>query len=186
MTAAFQKLQDYVRGHHPDMEVFLGNELFYSQGALDFVADGRCHTLNGTRYLLVDFSSNESRFQIEAALSRILNGGWIPVLAHVERYRELRCLDAVEHLRTNGVLMQMDASALFGAWGLATRHYCRRLLRRGLIDIVASDAHGTENGQFGLCRARKYVEAHFGANEGEMLFYTLPRRILHGEEIRKD
>lgn len=184
---AFHKLKQYANTKYPDLELYLGNELYYSQGRLAQVGKGECRTLNHSRYLLVDFSSDESADKIEEALRRILACGYAPVLAHVERYSAFYGkTDRLRRLRDNGIVMQMDAGAVLGQYGLAPRLFGGRLLRHGLIDLIASDAHGREKIPSSLQRCYEYVCSHMDAAYAAAAFDKTPRRILNGEDIRKD
>ena len=51
----FQQLSKYADSRYPDLKLCLGNELHYSQGCLEWIEKGFCRTLNGSRYILVDF-----------------------------------------------------------------------------------------------------------------------------------
>ena len=52
---SFAVLQKYVADKHPDMHLFLGHELGYHGGCVPALESGRCRTLAGSRYVLVDF-----------------------------------------------------------------------------------------------------------------------------------
>lgn len=55
-NAAFERLSDYVRKTYPDMSLYFGNELRYEPECVSWLRQGVCRTVNGTRYVLVDFS----------------------------------------------------------------------------------------------------------------------------------
>lgn len=139
---AFDIARSYCGEKYPDLILALGNELHYMRGSVDWVHDGSCLTMNGTGFVLVDFADHESLGNISSGLERLLNGGYRPILAHAERYtaffgrqNELRSLKA------KGVLLQMDASSVLGAFGIRVKQQSNKLLRAGLFDLVSSDAH---------------------------------------------
>ena len=56
VNAAFKRLSSYVQKTYPDMALYLGNELRYEPECVTWLRQGVCRTVNGTRYVLVDFS----------------------------------------------------------------------------------------------------------------------------------
>jgi tyrosine-protein phosphatase YwqE len=64
-----------------------------------------------------------------------------PILAHVERYIEFREEPSLlEDLRERGALTQVTGSALLGRYGSDDQKAAKLFLKRGLVDILASDA----------------------------------------------
>lgn len=158
----FRFLKGYVKEHYPDMQIFLGNELRYSRDCLSWLAEGYCLTMNRTRYVLVDFSEKEPDYAISKGLDRLLNAGYIPILAHAERYRELS-RGQIQEFRQNGVLIQVDAQSLLMGFGLRVQHRCKGILAAHLADMVSSDAHDLSGRppQLGTCF--QYIENKYGA-----------------------
>ena len=178
-AVAFEKLTAYAK-RYPDLRLWRANELFYQQDAPAEIAAGHCLTLGGGRFILVDFSADVSYFDLTHALQNLQNHGYLPVLAHVERYT---CLcshpERAEALtREHGVPLQVNASSLFGAWGFSARCAAARIIRRHLCSVVASDAHGVTRRRPGLSRAYACVRRYCGEAEAEALFYENPLAML--------
>jgi protein-tyrosine phosphatase len=96
----------------------------------------------GTRFVLVEFPFLSIPPRSAAALERIRSQGWIPVLAHPERYDGGRAsLEAMLEWRRAGAYLQVNCSALFGRYGDEARRAAWRLLERGAVDYLASDYH---------------------------------------------
>lgn len=178
-AAAFEKLSAYA-GRYPDLRLWRANELFYQQDAAVEIAAGNCLTLGGGRFVLVDFSADVSYFDLCHALQDLRNHGFLPVLAHAERYTCLSSRpDRSEELaRERGIPLQVNASSLFGAWGFSARRAAARIVRRHLCSVVASDAHGINRRKPGLSRAYGLVRRWCGEEEADALFYENPLAIL--------
>ncbi len=156
---SFERLSAYATKKYPDLRLALGNELRYNPGCAEWLADGRCRSLNQTKYVLVDFFEGESKKIISTGLERLLNAGYIPILAHAERYWSIRGdMAFLKELRDNGVLIQIDAGSIVGAFGCCTRAFCRKILRRQMADFVSSDAHGMQTRPPGIRAAYEYIE----------------------------
>lgn len=176
---AFEKLSVYAK-RYPDLRLWRANELFYQRDAAAEISAGRCRTLGGGRFVLVDFPADVSYFDLSHALQDLQNHGYLPVLAHAERYS---CLSShPERAETlaweRGIPLQVNASSLFGAWGFSARRAAARIVRRHLCSVVASDAHGIKCRKPGLSRAYGLVRRWCGEDEASALFYENPLAIL--------
>ena len=108
------------------------------------LADGGVPTLAGTQYVLVEFMPGVRYDALYKAVEGILRAGYLPIVAHVERYACLaaspkRAIQLKEDLED--VLFQMNASTILGGRGFFSDRHTRHMLDEGLIDIAASDAH---------------------------------------------
>ena len=69
-----------------------------------------------------------------------------PVIAHPERYRYIQDdIDRAALIRSYGCEMQVDARALTLSPFSMEGRCAKRLLREGLCDYIASDAHRPED-----------------------------------------
>ena len=168
---AFETLRDYAETRYSDLKVFRGNELRYSGDFVNWMNSGLCRTLNGTRYVLVDFFYNESGDYIVKSIHEMLNSGYIPVLAHAERYVNFhRDMREIIDIRENGAVIQMDATSPFGGWGLGDKIRSRRILEHGLYDIVGSDAHNTTTRPPILSDCYRFVMGKYGEDLADSMF----------------
>lgn len=139
---AFEVLTAYASQTYPDLKLFLGHELGYFEACTDALRSGRCRTLAGSRYLLVDFPENVSFFEIRSAINRLRGEGYSPVLAHAERYPALvGNLKWVEAFVAEGGIVQVNASSAVGEWGRTAKSQWKKLVKGGLVHIVSSDGH---------------------------------------------
>lgn len=139
---AFEILRERAGQLYPDLRLFLGHELGYHDGCLQALSEGRCRTLAGSRYVLVDFPEDVGFFQIRTALERLSNAGYHPILAHAERYCCLeKNLAWLREFRDGGGIIQVNASGVTGAWGRRAKSLWKKLVKGHLVHIVSSDGH---------------------------------------------
>ena len=127
-----------------ELRILLGAEILYTDMTCRLLSEGRVPTLAGTEYVLVEFMPGVRYDALYKALEGILRAGFLPVVAHVERYaclvssprRAAMLKDELE-----GVLFQMNNSTILGGRGFFSDLHTRRMLEESLIDITASDAH---------------------------------------------
>lgn len=185
VNTAFEKLTAYVRERHPQMQLFLGNELRYDRNCVAWLAEGLCRTLNHTRFVLVDFRSSEDCTELIHGLEKLLNAGYIPILAHAERYRNLT-IKSLRSLRDNGVVVQMDAQSVFRGYGLGAQLSCKKMLAEQAVDIVASDAHDLKARPPVLSNCYEYIAGRHGRDYATAICRDNALRILNNNTTGKD
>lgn len=130
----------------PAMEFSLGNELLNGPGMVNALNEGRALTLGGTSYILVEFLPKDSYRKIYTSLHNYLMNGYIPIVAHVERYEALaRRTDRLDELIKIGVLFQMNTSSLIGGKRRRSASHHRMLLEEGYIHLLGSDCHRSDS-----------------------------------------
>ena len=183
---AFQTLQGYVQEHYPQMQLYLGNELRYSENCLSWLEDGLCRTLNGSRYVLVDFLADEEKRTILRGMDQLLNAGYVPVLAHGERYEKLHMdLREIRELRERGVVIQVDGGSLFGAFGFMDRLRSRKLVKQHLADVISSDTHNLVRRPSVMAKSWELVSKQQSPEYARALCLSNAERILSNKAIRK-
>ena len=101
-------------------------------------------TLNRTRYVLAEFFPNASNKAIYYCLRRLQQAGFIPVLAHAERYHNFDLESACE-LHAEGILIQINVYSVKQENYDRIKKRVRSLLEHHLVDFVGSDAHGMQH-----------------------------------------
>jgi protein-tyrosine phosphatase len=138
----------------------------------------RC-TIAGSRYLLVEFPRMVALDTVSIALSRVLDAGLLPVLAHPERYT-CCSLEAVSRWRDLGARMQVDATTLLSPQSRGQR--ARALVGAGLADILAADNHGDDRH---IATGRQFLEAQDAAPQAQLLTVVNPRAILRDDPLTR-
>lgn len=135
LRAAFAALKE--RASHLPVRLYLGAEIYYYGEMIRDLEAGRLLTMNGTRYVLVEFSSGYPAESVPDAVYELKAAGYVPVVAHIERYFYLNREDFFA-VKQNGGLIQINASSLSDKREKRRAHF---LLRHGLADFIASDCH---------------------------------------------
>lgn len=162
------------------LEIVAGTEYYYREEVLDFLDSEDVVTLGNSDCVLVEFEPLAERNYIRNALRNILGLGYRPVIAHVERYAKLmEDTPVLGDMRKNGILVQVNAMSVTGDNGRQVKKDVRNLLKKGLVDFVATDAHS--DGRRAPCMKkcadilyRKYGTAYVDA----LLFGNAERFLL--------
>ncbi len=181
---ALQELKERASENGIPMELYLGNEIYYSSEVSFALKEGKALTLAGTSWVLVEFAPMEDFAYIRDAVYSLLSEGFHPILAHVERYaRLMEKKDRVEELLARGCYLQANASSVTGDNGWKCRGDVKWLLKRGYIHFVATDAHDDRGRAPNLKEAARYLEKRFGAGYARKVLYENADVILHNGSI---
>lgn len=162
-----------------------GNELYYSSEALEALKAGEVLTLAGSSYVLTEFSPEEDFDYIRNGLYSLLSGGFRPVIAHVERYRHVFTrLGRAEELVEMGACLQVNAASVMGKFGRNERRRSRELLKQGLVQFVATDAHDEKNRAPFLKECASFISKKYGQQCMEEIFIHNPQSILVDEYLQ--
>ena len=134
----------------------------------------------GRNGVLVEFSYSDSRDQMLCAMGEILNSGYVPIIAHVERYAATTP-DLISDLKNAGARIQVNADAVLGRDGRYAKKLAWTLLRADLVDVVASDAHDTAERPPRLAQCYKKLIKKLGAETASRLTERNPEMLLTGK-----
>ena len=142
----YQKTVQRLRSSFPDLEIRMGCEMYCDLGkveeSLSALDSGVLPTMNGTRFVLVEFYSGLLFHDICTCVEQFLSRGYIPIIAHVERYRDLyNRVDRVRRLREMGCKIQLCMYSLEEYGETKSRDWSRLLIEEQFVDYLATDCH---------------------------------------------
>lgn len=148
----------------------------------DFAAQiraGHLLTVAGSRYVLVEPPHHVAPPRIEDAIFAILVQGYVPILTHPERLSWIESkYDVITRLAERGVLMQLTAGSLRGAFGRRPRYWAERMLSEGVAHVLATDTHDLDKRYPDLREGRETAARIVGDVEAELLTFTRPHGII--------
>jgi len=167
-----------------EIKLFEGNELYYRSGLAQEITSGKALTMAGGSYVLVEFGPSDDYDYIRNGIYSLRAEGYRPVIAHVERYSRLSGrTDRIEDLSGMGCCIQVNAGSIMGDFGFGIKHFTRKLLREGLVHLVATDAHDTVRRVPKLSECAAYIERKYGEVYAKELFYENPMHVIRNEYI---
>lgn len=134
-----------IRGY--SLRLYGGAEILYTPALEHYISRHDLPTLSNSQNVLLEFASTIPFAEITAAVDLLERNGYVPILAHVERYKALSGLNIYRLKEQHSVLYQVNCSTVIDGEGLFKDMQLRRWFRDELIDYVASDSHN--------CRMRK-------------------------------
>jgi len=179
------KVQEEASKIDADFKIYLGNELLYSDSVIDDLLAKKALTLAGSRYALVEFLPGVDYKTLFKAVVDFCLAGFIPVLAHAERYR---CLYYKEELISDlidaGCYIQMNATSLSAnIFTNPEAYHNAGLVKRGLVHFIGSDCHDVKGRKPDMQKAVKLIEKKCGRELAHQLYFNNPVKILENTYI---
>lgn len=139
----YRKLQKMIKEKELPIKMYLGCEILYDIRFADRIHQeldsGRLPSLNGTRYVLTELCYGPGE-DVMHSINLLIEKGWIPVIAHAERFDDLS-IDTMKEMRDAGCKIQINAYSISEEKDGNTRGRALALLDNKLVDFVGSDAH---------------------------------------------
>ena len=132
---AFQNLYGKAAQMLPDMTLYLGCEVYCEADrmpeVLEKLRSGEYPTMNGTKYVLMEFSRWVQPEAAVPCVKTLVEAGYIPIIAHMEHYRHLQNNKRlVQQFRELGAKIQLNMGSLFDEMDEATKAWAPRCARR--------------------------------------------------------
>ena len=164
-----------------DIELYLGNEVMFSSDSLEAIKNGKVKSMAGSRYLLVELYM-VSKDILEKGMDLLIDMGYIPILAHIERYGDFD-LHFFKSLAEKGVLFQCNLSSLKNPSFVKK---VEKYLNSGIIDFFASDAHSSEYRTYDIKDCIERLEKLSGAKRAKLLLSENAEKLIQNDEIKKE
>lgn len=175
-----------------DIKVLLGNELYYIPGIVSSVVQGAAATMAGSKYVLIEFSEGIDPSDAEEAVREFTSTGYIPIIAHVERYTNLfdRSLSIITQLKNCGALLQVNTNSITGRGRQSIFHKKDNrnrlsidLLTSGMVDFVATDAHNTAGRAPHILTAVEKMLDLVGVDTSRRILFDNTKAVIDNEFI---
>lgn len=169
------------------VNLYQGNEIFAVRNLDEHLYQHRVASLADSQYLLFELPMHHKIPYLYDTIYEILGEGYIPILAHPERYSYIQeNPEMLIELMEKGVLFQSNLASILGIYGKKAKKTLILMLKNDMIQFLASDTHrrGTIYQKF------SEIEREFLKVIPEDKFAELtkvnPKKILDREEIEID
>ncbi len=180
----FGFLQFQVSQFFKDVSLYLGCEVMCDTYNMDHVlaslASGKYPTLNQSKYVLVEFSRWVRAEDTSPCLKKLIAAGWIPVIAHIEKYVYLVGLeDLVDRFREMGCLIQMNTYSI-GDEEMNTdiKTWARNLVAAHKVDVLGTDMHRTTDHPPQIASGMEWLRRNCPASYLEAICYGNAQCLL--------
>lgn len=172
------------RGKELPITLYAGVELFCNDRLPEALERKEFLTLAGSRYLLIEFPFDVPLSRIEWSASAVRQAGYVPVLAHPERYTAVwRNPDCLAAWFYDGYVIQLDKDSVLGRFGNHCARTAAWALRHGVAHAIASDAHDAHARTTNLERVWQYVTQNYSPDYADLLVSRNPARIVKDKSL---
>lgn len=140
-------------------------------------------TLNDTAYILLEFPHTHLPRNAGEILGQYVASGYRPIITHPERNPSIMAnpkvlLELLEG--QNQCYVQITAGSLTGDFGKESRQCAQHLLRSGVVDVIATDAHSATHRKPLLSAGVKAAAEIVGAEAAQRMVFGTPAKIISG------
>lgn len=178
-----RQLEMEIQKTHPRFRIYPGQETYYHEELPERIQNGFGYTMAGSRYVLVEFDPGVPYQKLFRGLRKLAGAGYVPVLAHMERYGCLREEKNLRDLLGCGCLLQMNYESLQGPWFREKVRWCRKQVLEGRIHLLGTDMHRMDFRPPRITEAFQWLDGHISAEGIERMTWTNPMRIINNENI---
>ncbi|MEI8189214.1 MAG: CpsB/CapC family capsule biosynthesis tyrosine phosphatase [candidate division NC10 bacterium] len=136
------------------------------------------------RYLVAELPSQMMPPNIRELIYALQLRQIIPIITHPERHASMQQDPGLlRQLVEAGALAQVTAGSLTGEFGPVARRVANKMLKRNLIHLIATDAHGAAKRRPVLTVSLAAAAAIVGEEAARLMVLDTPRAILAGDLV---
>lgn len=176
---SFVQLKDAVGYNGSDFNIKLGAEVFFSVSLLSLDLEPLCY--QDTDYILIELPVTAKPYGLLQVLNDIINRGYIPIIAHVERYPyfaedptllyELVMMGCLTHINAETIIKKNNLHKIV-----------MKYFKWQLIHFICSDCHSVKNRPPNLKEAYKILEDSVGKQYTDWLIKN-SMDVFNGREV---
>jgi protein-tyrosine phosphatase len=157
--------------------------------AYDNIEDALQHpskySINGGRYLLVEFADLMIPASISDSFYELSVKGLRPIITHPERNPIIqRHPERLAAWLREGCLVQITAASLNGRFGRTAQNFAIQCLDKNWVHFLATDAHNMKSRPPLMREAWEFVAKRLGQSTADRLCVENPRAAFNNTELR--
>lgn len=181
----FEELRKRVILEKIDAQLYLGTEIECCEWTLpqtfEKLRAGIMHPLGNSKYILLEFDTDIGAKELLCYVKQLSEDtGYIPVIAHVERYPSLdEDPGALNVLKNWGIPLQINAYSLVEEKNQNVRDFARKLLEHKLVTFIGSDAHRLDHRPPNIQSGVEYIYANCDiAYANDVCYHNAEKMLL--------
>jgi protein-tyrosine phosphatase len=184
VLAGVEALNGRLRAEGIALSVLPGAEVHISADLVERVKSGHAPTLadNG-RTVLFELSMSQPQPDLENFVFQMRLAGLQVLFAHPERIAYFQDdVSRYEAVLRLGAFGQLTTGSVTGVFGESVVEFSEELVRKGLVHVMASDAHNTRGRPPVLSRAKERLSAWVGDELARRMVDEFPGAFLAGRD----
>ena len=176
----FNELKEQVKDL--DIELYLANEILVTENIIDLINNNTIKEINNSKYILIELPLNGSIRYLTTVLFNLNTKGYIPIIAHPERYVSLQNKkENIKILLDYDVILQGNLGSIIGTYGNKSKKLFKWLLKKDLYQVLSTDIH--RSNKINIKKALKKTSRYIGKNKLDLLTNINPNKIINNLDI---
>lgn len=182
LKRVFEDTRDALTKLHADMELFLGNEVFYIPGIAADMEEFSVFSMAHSRYVLIEFPENSPLDYLQKAILEFRYNGFYPIIAHVERYSAInRDIRNIERLIEAGAYIQVNLSSLSESFFNRRSTFCKKIIEQGCVHFLGTDCHRMDWRRPEVDNGVQILQKCVSLERIQQLLHVNPKKIIQNE-----
>ncbi len=178
------KFNEVLKQNNIDIEVLIGNEIYYSNDLIKKLDDLDFFTINDSKYILIEAPPTDFPKDLCNTVIELKEKGYIAILAHVERYIEVQeNIELIYDAINAGAIIQINSLSILGKSGKELQKTCGELISRNMVHVVGTDAHSSRRRSPIFLDAYKYIQEKYSKDIADDLFINNSSCIINNEKL---
>jgi len=145
INAALTLLKQHLAAANMDITIEAAAEHYFDEHFLHLIDSGELMLIKD-KYVLFELPFTSKPFNVIGTVQKLTDKGFIPILAHPERYPYLTLNEATD-LKSWGCMLQLNTISLTGYYGKDVKKSAENLVNNNLISFISSDMHHVRHAQ---------------------------------------
>ena len=178
------KLQFAIKNEKIEIRLHPGTEIFCTEKMIPKIIDklnaGYLLPLGTSKHILLEFDCNVNAIEILRCVKQLSElTDYVPVIAHAERYYNLADdVSALQILKNWKIPIQINAYSLVEEKNPIIRDFARKLLSKGMVRFVGSDAHRTTHRPPNIASGTEFIYKHCNKEYADAICFANAKRLL--------
>lgn len=163
---SMQALAVSLKEHNINISLKVGAEIYFSVKLMEEDIDPLC--FGNSNYILIEFPVNSKPYGLESTMDSLIRRGYIPILAHVERYPYFsENVHMLYKLVMKGCLAQINAGTIIKHSSASSLFM--KYIKWEMVHIISSDCHSMKKRPPNMQEAFSIIDKKLGSSYKEWL-----------------
>lgn len=175
----FNELNKKVKEENIKINIYLGNEIYITKDIISLLENNKIMGINNSKYLLIEFPIFDDNKQILNLIHNIVLSGYIPIIAHPERYiyvqKDINILNEYINL---GALLQINKDSFFGKYGKGPKKAVKKIIKKQLATFIGTDIHSIDSEFYSNDKLKKTIKRFSNKKYAEELLELNGLKLL--------
>jgi len=185
VKTAVNELQKEANESGIQIKLHLGSEVHLTHETVDHLVNRKALSYaDKGKAALIELPKHSIPAGADIIFQKLIENGITPIIAHPERNSSIReDLSILEKFIQMGCKSQLTAMSCTGDFGPDLQKVAKEMITRGLVHIIASDAHRPDSRPPVLSKVKLWVEKEFGVKQAQILLLDNPSRLLAKKDL---